>query len=45
MIKWENSDKDISKIEKVFNYTDFDIKDEYWNSYDLMNQLIIERID
>ena len=32
-------------IEKVFSYTDLDIKNEYWNSYDLMNQLIIERID
>ncbi len=32
-------------IEKVFSYTDLDITDEYWNSYDLMNQLIIERID
>lgn len=32
-------------IEKVFSYTDLDIRDEYWNSYDLMNQLIIERID
>lgn len=35
----------MKKIEKVFSYTDLDIKDEYWNSYDLMNQLIIERID
>ena len=32
-------------IEKVFSYTDLDIRDEYWDSYDLMNQLIIERID
>ena len=35
----------MKKIEKVFSYTDLDIIDEYWNSYDLMNQLIIERID
>lgn len=35
----------MKKIEKVFSYTDLDITDEYWDSYDLMNQLIIERID
>lgn len=35
----------MKKIEKVFSYTDLDIIDEYWNSYDLMNKLIIERID
>ena len=35
----------MKKIEKVFSYTDLDITDKYWNSYDLMNQLIIERID
>ena len=35
----------MKKIEKVFSYTDLDITDKYWDSYDLMNQLIIERID
>ena len=34
----------MTKIKKVFNYTELDIKDEYWNSYDVMNKIIIDKI-
>lgn len=34
----------MTMIKKVFDHSGIDIKDDDWNSYDLMNKLIIEKI-
>ena len=31
-------------IEKLFDYAKISIKTEYWDSYDLMNEMIIDRL-
>ena len=34
----------MKKIKKLFEYTNFNIKEEYWNSYEEMNKIIINLI-
>lgn len=34
----------MKKIKKLFHYTDMNIKEEYWNSYDDMNRKILNKI-
>ena len=40
-----NEEQIMKLLKKVFRYTDVKVKDEYWNSYDRMNDFIIAKID
>ena len=40
-----NEEQIMKMLKKVFRYTDVKVKDEYWNSYDRMNDFIIAKID
>ena len=40
-----NEEKIMKLIKKVFRYTDVNVKDEYWDSYDRMNDFIIAKIE
>ena len=31
-------------IQELFGYTGISIKEDYWNSYDKMNNMILERM-
>lgn len=35
----------MEKIKKLFSYTDISVKNDYWSSYDIMNESIIALID
>ena len=37
-------EKIMKMIQKLFSYTGIKVKKEYWDSYDLMNQEILEKI-
>lgn len=39
-----SADKIMKMIQKLFSYTGIKVKKEYWDSYDLMNQKILEKI-
>ena len=39
-----SAEKIMKMIQKLFSYTGIKIKKEYWNSYDLMNKAILEKI-
>lgn len=39
-----SADNIMKMIQKLFSYTSIKVKKEYWDSYDLMNQRILERI-
>lgn len=39
-----SADKIMKMIQKLFSYTGIKVKKEYWDSYDLMNQVILEKI-
>ncbi len=40
-----SSETIMNKIKKLFSYTDLNVKKEYWDSYDIMNENIIRLID
>lgn len=39
-----SGNKIMNMIKELFHYTGLNIKKEYWDSYDKMNQMILERI-
>lgn len=39
-----SAEKIMKMIQKLFSYTGIKVKKEYWDSYDLMNQKILEKI-
>lgn len=39
-----SAEKIMKMIQKLFSYTGIKVKKEYWDSYDLMNQEILEKI-
>ena len=35
----------MNRIKQLFHYTGIPVRDEYWKSYDVMNDMILKKID